>query len=147
MPPLASFLCESVLGLSLFPSPAHAETLAGGDAAPPGSTAFCLFEIPQEGERRLWLNLGIVQYVELRADELRVYYGGGNLGSGHEFRLRAGRKEGEAFIRRMQEAAASCAAPAVPASPPPADTPNPGCSAPDKSEGERPAGKNCPGCC
>jgi hypothetical protein len=58
----------------------------------------------------VWLNLGIVQYVEMRSDEVRVYYGGGNFGSGHELRVRiASRDEGLTFLQRMQAAAARCA--------------------------------------
>lgn len=80
-------------------------------APPPSSTAFCLFEMPAQAERRVFVNLGIVQYVELRPDEVRVYFGGGNLGSGHEFRLPLhGPDDGPAYLRRMQARAAECAA-------------------------------------
>ena len=101
--------------------------------SPGGSTAFCLFEVPTDPERRVWLNLGIVQYVDLRADGLRIFYGGGNLGSGHEFHLKASREEGLAFLHKMQAAAARCAgtgqvpgpSPIPPSSPIPGGTPSP----------------------
>ncbi|HEY6897131.1 MAG TPA: hypothetical protein VI279_07705 [Rhodocyclaceae bacterium] len=96
-----------VLSLLLLPAGSHAQSVPLG----PASTAFCLFEAPPDGERRVWLNLGIVQYLELRSDELRVYYGGGNFGGGHELRVRiASRDEGLAFMQKMQAAAARCAA-------------------------------------
>lgn len=75
-----------------------------------GSTAFCLFELPPDREgRRRWINLGIVQYVEAEAQELRIAYGGGNLGSGHEARIAvAGVDDALALIERMRAAAARC---------------------------------------
>ena len=86
------------------------------DAATRASSAFCLFELPPDADKRTWVNLGIVQYVELHATELRLYFGGGNLGSGHEFRLPiAGQDEGLAFMARMRAAAASCATLVLPA--------------------------------
>ena len=79
------------------------------DPPPPGSPAFCLFELPPDGDKRVWINLGIVQYVELHAGELRLSYGGGNLGSGHELRLPlASRDDGLGFMRRMRDTAAAC---------------------------------------
>ena len=52
------------------------------------STAFCLYELPADGEgKRRWINLGIVQYVELVRNELKIYYGGGNFGGGYEARI------------------------------------------------------------
>lgn len=75
------------------------------------STSFCLFEVAPQADRRTFLNLSIVQYIELRADEIRIYYGGGNLGSGHEFRLPVrSNEEAQAYLQRMQAAAANCAA-------------------------------------
>jgi len=85
------------------------------DSSAPASTAFCLFELPArsepQGEFRTLINLGIVQYIELWPQEVRIYYGGGNLGSGHEARMPvANTDEGRAVIGRMQAAAARCAA-------------------------------------
>jgi hypothetical protein len=75
-----------------------------------GSTAFCLFELPpeQEGKRR-WLNLGIVQYVEFSHNQLKIYYGGGNLGSGHEAILPVSSPEQlQETLDRIRAAAAAC---------------------------------------
>ena len=106
--------CSTLLLLALAGLPsllrAQPDTLPTNEVSPGGSTAFCLFEVPTDPERRVWLNLGIVQYVDLRADGLRIYYGGGNLGSGHEFHLRASREESLAFLQKMQATAARCAA-------------------------------------
>lgn len=90
--------------------PAAAQT-AAAVATTSASTSFCLFEAVPQADRRLFINLGIVQYIEMRSDELRIYYGGGNLGSGHEFRLPVRSPEEAAdYLRRMQATAAACAA-------------------------------------
>lgn len=87
-------------------------------AADAGSTAFCLFPLPTDGGTPRFINLGIVQYVDVRTDEVRIYFGGGNLGSGHEARLPAkGRDEAEAILARLRNAAARCAQTLTGASP------------------------------
>lgn len=75
-----------------------------------GSTAFCLLELPAEGEgRRRWVNLGIVQYLEFSRNELRIYYGGGNLGSGHEARIPlSGPTQLQETLDRIGATAANC---------------------------------------
>lgn len=75
-----------------------------------GSTAFCLYELPsdEEGKRR-WVNLGIVQYIEFNRNELKIYYGGGNLGSGHEAKLPISNPaQLQETLDRIRQAAASC---------------------------------------
>ena len=125
---------------------AQPDSPPGSGLSPGGSTAFCLFEVPTDPERRVWLNLGIVQYVDLRADGLRIYYGGGNLGSGHEFHLRASREDGLAFLHKMQATAARCAAngraPGASPSliPSPNPLPNPDSAPPPPGESHPPPG-------
>lgn len=87
------------------------ESGAGANGTSPagGSLAFCLVELPGAGEgRRTWINLGIVQYVELREAELRLFYGGGNFGAGHEARVPLRGQDGVELIRRLQAAARGC---------------------------------------
>jgi hypothetical protein len=87
----------------------HCPARAQGDASALGSPSFCLFELPPEGDQRVWMNLSFVQYIELRSGELRVFYLGGNFGSGPRLRVPvANQSEGLALIKRMQAAAASC---------------------------------------
>jgi len=76
-----------------------------------GSTAFCLFQVPSDDPaRQRWINLGIVQYVEAMRNELRIAYGGGNFGAGHELRLvYGGPEEALAQLERMRQTAAACA--------------------------------------
>lgn len=76
----------------------------------PGSTAFCLYEIPvDETGKRRWINLGIVQYVEATRTELKIFYGGGGLGSGHEGKIAvASMEEALAALEKMRRIAAAC---------------------------------------
>ena len=75
-----------------------------------GSTAFCLYELPNsDPNKRRWLNLGIVQYVEYKGNELKIYYGGGNLGSGHEAVIPvADAAQLDSVLDRIRAAASSC---------------------------------------
>ena len=91
-------------------------TLAAGPAAAdtpaPGSPAFCLFALPADNGAQRFINLGIVQYVDVRADEVRLAFGGGNLGSGHEARIPVqNRDEAQAVLARLRETANRCVQP------------------------------------
>lgn len=101
-----------VIALALLPAALSAAPVSADEApARPGaSSAFCLFELPREGDTQRLVNLGIVQYVDVAKEELRLYFGGGNLGSGHELRLAVkGRAEALEWVTRMQAAARDCA--------------------------------------
>ena len=76
----------------------------------PGSTAFCLYEIPvDEAGKRRWINLGIVQYVEATRTELKISYGGGGFGSGHDVKIAVASMEDAAVIlEKMRRVAAAC---------------------------------------
>ena len=76
----------------------------------PGSTAFCLYEIPvDETGKRRWINLGIVQYVEATRTELKISYGGGSFGSGHDARIAvSSMEEAAAILEKMRRVAAAC---------------------------------------
>lgn len=106
-------LCLALLTASFFaeaqdtpPTP----PAAASSSTAAGSTAFCLYELPaDENGRRRWVNLGIVQYVEFGHNELRIYYGGGNLGSGHEARLPiTNPAQLQETLDRLRQAAANC---------------------------------------
>lgn len=104
---------KDLLLMSLAAFAAHVAAQPQNGAAKtsePGSTAFCLFEIPiDDGTRRRWVNLGIVQYVDIGNTDIKVAFGGGNLGSGHEVKIPvASRDDGLAFVDRMRRAAGEC---------------------------------------
>jgi hypothetical protein len=76
------------------------------------SAGFCLFPLPSDSGVQRWINLGIVQYLDVRSDEVRIYFGGGNLGSGHEARIPVkSREEADALLARLRRTAATCARP------------------------------------
>jgi hypothetical protein len=93
--PIASGLTFSCAGHGQVMSEAPPEGSAAAVVGPAaGSASFCLFEVPDSGARaRRLINLGIVQYVELTAEELRIAYGGGNLGAGYEVRIAVKNRE------------------------------------------------------
>jgi len=102
------------IALALFACGMTAGASAAQDLPPPkpgGSASFCLFEVPSdENGKRRFINLPIVQYVEASRSEVRIYYGGGNFGSGHEVRLSVnGPDQANAWLDRLQQAAAACA--------------------------------------
>jgi hypothetical protein len=94
------------------PANAAAATNDGNGAVAEGggSAGFCLFELPLPSApvRRL-INLSIVQYVELTGEELRIYYGAGNLGNGHEAKMPLkSREQGLEILSRMRQTARNC---------------------------------------
>ncbi len=91
-------------------APAATAPTATATSAPTGSTAFCLYELPgDDSGKRRWLNLGIVQYVESTRNELKIFYGGGNLGSGHEARIPFSSPEQlQEVMDRIRQTAANC---------------------------------------
>ena len=87
-----------------------AQRAAVAQPAVPGSIAFCLYEIPlDETGKRRWINLGIVQYVEATRTELKISYGGGGLGSGHDVKIAvAGMEDAAVILEKMRRVAAAC---------------------------------------
>ena len=86
------------------------QRVAVAQPAVPGSIAFCLYEIPlDETGKRRWINLGIVQYVEATRSEVKIAYGAGGLGSGHEAKIPvASVEESAAVLEKMRRVAAAC---------------------------------------
>jgi hypothetical protein len=76
----------------------------------PGSTAFCLYEIPgDEAGKRRWINLGIVQFVEATRTEVKISYGGGSFGAGHEAKIPiSSAEEVAAVLEKIRRVAAAC---------------------------------------
>ena len=76
----------------------------------PGSTAFCLYEVPvEESGKRRWINLGIVQFVEATRSEVKITYGGGAFGSGHDARIAVNSMEDALVVlEKLRRVAAAC---------------------------------------
>lgn len=99
---IASLLVSAVAAASALAAPEASRNAVG-------STAFCLFELPAEAGNQRLLNLAAVQYMDLARDELKIVYGGGNLGGGYELKIPfKSRDDAQALIRRMQHAAREC---------------------------------------
>lgn len=86
--------------------PAHAAQVTEGSGG-----GLCLFELPDDGGgKRRYVNLNIVQYVEISKDEFKIVYGGGALGSGYESKLALkSSEEGKALLEEVGKAAQACA--------------------------------------
>ncbi len=81
-------------------------------AVPAMAAPFCPYKLPGEGKMERYLNLTVVQYVDVGDDVVLVSYGGGNFGAGHELRIKVpNRAEGLEWLRKMSEAAKACDAP------------------------------------
>ena len=82
----------------------------GAETFIPGTTAFCLYEVPlDESGKRRWINLGIVQYVEATQTEVKIFYGAGSFGSGHEARIPVtGMEAALQVLEKMRRVAAAC---------------------------------------
>jgi len=89
---------------------AAAQPEARDTQARSGSTAFCLYELPGEGNgRKRLINLAIVQYVETTRNELRIVFGGGNFGSGYEAVIPlASPDEASAQLQKIMDSAKAC---------------------------------------
>ena len=76
----------------------------------PGSTAFCLYEVPvEESGKRRWINLGIVQFVEATRSEVKITYGGGAFGSGHDARIAVNSMEDAHVVpEKLRRVAGAC---------------------------------------
>lgn len=81
-------------------------------AVPVTAAPFCPYKLPGEGKVERYLNLTVVQYVDISDDTVLVSYGGGNFGAGHELRIKVpNRAEGLEWLRKMSDAAKACDAP------------------------------------
>ncbi|WP_028452691.1 hypothetical protein [Chitinilyticum aquatile] len=78
--------------------------------APLQAATFCLYPLPPaEGKPSRMLNLTVVQFVELADRELKISFGGGNLGSGHEVLIPLkNRAEGQRMLDEMAAQSRQC---------------------------------------
>lgn len=112
----------SLMTLSTLTGMTLATASALADEAPvemmlPASTGLCLLEVPGNSATTRYVNLAIVQYVEISKERLRLVFGGGNFGAGYEadFPVKT-REEALAQLRRIEQQAQRCqgARPAAP---------------------------------
>lgn len=74
------------------------------------AATFCPWKIPNEAKTERFVNLTVVQFVDLSDEDVKIAFGGGNLGSGYDIRIPTkNRDEGSKIIKSMQETAKQCA--------------------------------------
>lgn len=75
-----------------------------------GSSGFCLYELPDDGSgKRRYVNLSILQYVELSKDEFKIVYGGGSFGAGYESKVPIkNADEGKALMEQLDKTIRAC---------------------------------------
>lgn len=74
---------------------------------------FCPWPVPGT-ETRHFINLTVVQTIDISDTEFRIAFGGGNLGSGHEIKLALKqRADGLKILQDMGETARLCDHPAI----------------------------------
>ncbi|WP_027468715.1 hypothetical protein [Deefgea rivuli] len=73
------------------------------------AATFCPWKILGEAKPERFINLTVVQYVDIADDELRVSFGGGNFGSGYDVKIAIKtREDGLKILKAMQETAKQC---------------------------------------
>ncbi|WP_293932812.1 hypothetical protein [Iodobacter sp.] len=69
---------------------------------------FCPWPVPGSDGKR-FINLTVVQTIDISDEEIKVAFGGGNLGSGHEIKTAIkNRAEGQKILQEMSDAARRC---------------------------------------
>ncbi|QBC44169.1 hypothetical protein C1H71_11925 [Iodobacter fluviatilis] len=72
------------------------------------ASPFCPWPVPGSDSKR-FINLTVVQTIDINDEEIKVAFGGGNLGSGHEIKTAIkNRAEGQKILQEMSEAARRC---------------------------------------
>ena len=70
---------------------------------------FCAWKIPLETKPERWINLTVVQYIDLGDEEVKISFGGGNLGSGYDAKIPVkSRDEAAKILKSMQDSAKLC---------------------------------------
>ncbi|WP_297573528.1 hypothetical protein [uncultured Deefgea sp.] len=78
-------------------------------AVPLYAATFCPWKIPSDSKTERLINLTVVQFIDVNDEEVKIAFGGGNLGSGHDIRLATkNRDDGNQLIKSMQNAAKQC---------------------------------------
>ena len=71
------------------------------------AATFCAWKIPNDDKR--WINLTVVQYIDVGDEDVRIAFGGGNLGSGYDIRIPTkSREDGAKILKAMQDASKQC---------------------------------------
>ncbi|QZA78032.1 hypothetical protein K4H28_00890 [Deefgea tanakiae] len=78
-------------------------------AAPSFAATFCPWKVPSEAKAERFINLTVVQFVDVGDDDVKIAFGGGNLGSGYDVRIPSKtREDANKILKSMQETAKQC---------------------------------------
>ncbi len=73
------------------------------------AATFCPWKVPSDAKTERFINLTVVQFVDLGDEDVKIAFGGGNLGSGYDIRIQTkNRDDGSKIIKSMQDAAKLC---------------------------------------
>lgn len=73
------------------------------------AATFCPWKVPSDAKTERFINLTVVQFVDLGDEDVKIAFGGGNLGSGYDIRIPSkSRDDSGKIIKSMQEAAKQC---------------------------------------
>ncbi|MGL6040764.1 MAG: hypothetical protein ACRC01_06150, partial [Deefgea sp.] len=65
--------------------------------------------VPSEAKTDRFINLTVVQFVDVGDEDVKIAFGGGNLGSGYDIRIQTKiREDGSKILKSMQDAAKQC---------------------------------------
>ncbi|MDR3427213.1 MULTISPECIES: hypothetical protein [Silvimonas] len=90
-----------------------ASLFAALTSASVAAAPFCLWHAPWgkdvQGKPDRWLNLTVVQYVDVTDNDVHVVFGGGNLGSGHDLHIPVkNRDDAQKILKDLTETARTC---------------------------------------
>lgn len=78
-------------------------------AAPGLAATFCPWKTPGEAKTERFINLTVVQFIDIGDEDVKIAFGGGNLGSGYDVKIATkSREDGFKILKAMQEAARQC---------------------------------------
>jgi hypothetical protein len=78
-------------------------------AAPSFAATFCPWKTPSEAKTERFINLTVVQFIDIGDEDVKIAFGGGNLGSGYDVKIPTkSREDGFKILKAMQDAAKQC---------------------------------------
>jgi hypothetical protein len=87
--------------------------MAGLASTTAQAAPFCLWHAPwgkdMQGKPDRWLNLTVVQYIDVTDTDVHIVFGGGNLGSGHDLHIQVkNRDEAQKILKDLNDTAKAC---------------------------------------
>ena len=82
-------------------------------ALPAMAAPFCVWKVPASKDAAMkfdrYLNLTVVQYIDVSDTDVHIVFGGGNLGSGHDLHIPVkNRAEGQRIVQDLTDVGHAC---------------------------------------